>query len=135
MTSEEARAILQKHAGRSDAYGPDQTFLGMLRPYRGLREAHYREVMHALAAVGPALQNPEVERELMADLWEIVFLPWLWALSPAGMVQRQNLMTADDQATLASWIEEIGLTVSLMLGGEDVPNAPSARRMLAAKRI
>jgi hypothetical protein len=133
MTSEEARALIQKHTGRSSAYAPEQTFLGMLRPYRGLQEAHYLELMQALAALAPSLQGAQVDRELMADLWEIVFLPWLWALSPEGMVQRQKLMTAEDQARLAGWIEEIGLTVSLLLGGEDVPNVPSARRMLAAK--
>jgi hypothetical protein len=51
------------------------------------------------------------------------------------MVRRQNHSTPEDQARLAEWIEEIGLTLSLMLGGEDVPNAPSARRILAAKRV
>jgi len=32
------------------------------------------------------------------------------------------------------WLEEIGLTVSLMLGGgEEAPNAPSARKMIALR--
>jgi hypothetical protein len=135
MTPEEARSLIQKHAGRSPSCAAEDTFLGMLRPYRGLSEPHFREVMQALAALGPVLQEPHVERELMADLWEIAFLAWLWALSPHGMVRRQNLITPEDQARLAEWVEEIGLTLSLMLGGEDVPNAPSARRMLAAKRV
>ncbi|HEY3595612.1 MAG TPA: hypothetical protein VGL13_17110 [Polyangiaceae bacterium] len=133
MKIEEARSIVRKHAGRSDEDGAEG-FLGMLRPYQKLREEHFRELMEALRALAPSLQRSSVDRELMADLWELVFLAWLWALAPTSKLRRNSLITAQDQEVLSSWLEEIGLTVSLMLGGEEVPNAPSARKMISARR-
>jgi hypothetical protein len=134
MTLEQARTILQKHAGRQEKSQATEGFLAMLRPYRGLSEEHFREVMDALRAMAPALQRSTIDRELVADLWELIFLAWLWALAPGCKLRRNNSITAEDQEVLSSWVEEIGLTVSLMLSGEDVPNAVSARKMIAAKR-
>ena len=132
MTVDQARRIVRKHAGRSEEE-PENGFLGMLRPYRQLREAHFRELMQALRALAPSLQSSRVDRELVADLWELVFLAWLWALSPTSKLRKNHLITAEDEATLSAWLEEIGLTVSLMLGGEEVPNVPSARKMIALR--
>jgi hypothetical protein len=134
MTLQEARTILRKHVGRSAKSEAKEGFLGMLRPYEQLSEGNFRELMQALRAVAPSLQGASVDRELVADLWELVFLPWLWALAPCSKLRRNHLITDADQETLSAWLEEIGLTVSLMLGGEDVPNAPSARKMIAVKR-
>jgi len=75
--------------------------------------------MSALQALAPELRRGKVERELMADLWELLFLPWLWALTPESMLQRNHQITAEDQVKLAKWLEEIGLTVSLMLGATE----------------
>jgi hypothetical protein len=135
MTLQEARTILRKHVGRSAKSQPEEGFLGMLRPYQRLSEENFHELMQALRALAPSLHGSTVDRELVADLWELVFLPWLWALAPASKLRRNKLITEEDQERLSLWLEEIGLTVSLMLGGgEDVPNAPSARKMMAAKQ-
>jgi hypothetical protein len=134
MTLDQARKTLQKHAGRSEKSHASDGFLSMLRPYERLSEEHFRELMEALKALAPSLQRSTIDRELVADLWELVFLAWLWALAPGSKLRRQNLITVEDQEKLSSWLEEIGLTVSLMLGGEDVPNAQSARKLIAVKR-
>src|SRR3954463_3134549 len=118
MTPEDARAVLRKHTAPPSDEG-EPGFLGMLRPYKGLKEEHFREIMEALQAVAPELRKRSVDRELMADLWELVFLPWLWALAPGGMLQRTHRVSDEDQRVLAKWLEEIGLTVSLVLGATD----------------
>ncbi len=135
MTLEEARTIVRKHAGRSEKDGNGDGFLGMLRPYRKLEEGHFHELMAALKALGPSLGGSRVDRDLVADLWELVFLAWLWALAPTSKLRRTAAISDKDQETLAGWLEEIGLTISLMLGGEEVPNAPSARKMISSRRM
>jgi hypothetical protein len=119
MTSEEARAVLRKHTAPPQDDGGQPGFLAALRPYRGLDERHFAEIMSAIETLGPELRRSAVDRELMADLWELMFLPWLWALAPDGMLQRGHKVSSEDQVTLAKWLEEIGLRVSLMLGSAD----------------
>jgi hypothetical protein len=135
MTLEEARMSVRRHAGRSERDGNGDGFLGMLRPYRELNEEHFHDLMAALRALGPSLGGSRVDRDLVADLWELVFLAWLWALAPTSKPRRNGLISDKDQETLAGWLEEIGLTISLMLGGEEVPNAPSARKMIQSRRV
>jgi hypothetical protein len=135
MTVEEARLVVRKHAGRSEKDGNGDSFLGMLRPYRRLHEEYFQELMGALKSLGPSLGGSRVDRDLIADLWELVFLAWLWALAPTSKVRRNGQITDKDQEILAGWLEEIGLTISLMLGGEEVPNAPSARKMISSRRV
>jgi hypothetical protein len=119
MTPETARAILQRHTAPPTEGAGEPGLLGRLRPYRGLRDEDFREIMDALSALAPDLRRGKVERELVADLWDLIFLPWLWALAPGGMLQRSHQISAEEQAKLAKWLEEIGLTVSLMLGATE----------------
>jgi hypothetical protein len=119
MTPQSARAILKRHTAPPTDGDAETGFLGRLRPYRGLREEDFREIMSALATLAPDLRRSKVDRELVADLWELIFLPWLWALAPGGMLQQSKQVSEEDQRTLAKWLEEIGLTVSLMLGATE----------------
>jgi len=51
VTEDEAKKALLSHVGPDLKTG----FLGMLRPYGGLQEERFHEVMAALAALGPSL--------------------------------------------------------------------------------
>ena len=65
MTEDEAKKALLSHAG------PDlkREFLGMFRPYGGLREGSFHEIM---AALGPGLgSGSTVDRQVMGALWGI----------------------------------------------------------------
>jgi hypothetical protein len=119
MTPDEARAVLRRHTAPPTEGDATPGFLAMLRPYRGLHEPHFHEIMAALQALAPDLRKAAVDRELMADLWELILLPWLWALAPGGMLQRSQAVSPEDQLILAKWLEEIGVTVSLMLGATE----------------
>jgi len=61
LSPEEARELLRFHAGRhEDVNHPESAigFLGSLRPYRGLNERNYHEVMGCLIALATDLSEP-----------------------------------------------------------------------------
>ncbi|MAG94355.1 MAG: hypothetical protein CMJ48_11470 [Planctomycetaceae bacterium] len=84
----------------------DDGFLGMLRPYRGLREHNFHVVMQALLVVGERLHSADtVDRDLIESLWSTCSLMRCWGLHPDGMLQRNNLITSDDTRRLETWID------------------------------
>ena len=93
-------------------------FLASLRPYRGLKERNFREVMMALWVLSPELQSGEVvDRQLMDALWRLQFFSYLWGLSSGGMLQRNKLVRPEDSQLLEKWVTAIGLAVSNLLAG------------------
>ena len=93
-------------------------FLGSLRPYRGLKERNFREVMMALWVLSPELQLGEVvDRQLMDALWRLQFITYNWGLRPGNMLQRNKLITPEDTEILAEWFRAIGEAVFNLLAG------------------
>jgi hypothetical protein len=123
MTRTEAYNLLLAHA----TVHPDENhplhssgFLAMLRPYKRLLESNFHEVMQALRAVAPDLQNgPSIDRNLMTALWDICHYARAWALEPEGMLRKNQLITVTDQERLADWLNIISDTVSNLLEGAD----------------
>jgi hypothetical protein len=114
MTEEEAKKALFSHAGPDLKTG----FLGMLRPYGGLQEESFHEVMAALAVLGPSLgSGGTVDRQVMGSLWGICVLAECWGVEPDGMLQRNKLISPDDVQRLAEWIKIISWTVMFLLDG------------------
>ncbi|MBO2008570.1 hypothetical protein [Hymenobacter negativus] len=63
--------MLLAHAGACP--NPDHPkfadgFLGMLRPYHGLQEHNFHEIMQVLRAVAPNLQEAVIDQELISAL-------------------------------------------------------------------
>jgi hypothetical protein len=121
MTHTEAYTLLLAHA----TIHPDENhplhstgFLAMLRPYKGLIEGNFHEVMQALRVVAPDLQNgTSIDRNLVTALWGTCHYARAWALEPEGMLQRNHLIKAADQERLADWLNIISDTVSNLLEG------------------
>ena len=118
MTTAEAHDLLLAHAGAS----PDPNhpafaggFLGMLRPYKELREQNFHEVMQALRTVAPQLQAASIDRELISALWGICHFGRAWALETGGMLQRNDLITSSDADRLAEWLTIISYAVACLL--------------------
>ena len=71
-------SILMHGIGREDV-PLDQAliphgFLGSLRPYTGLREENFLQVMNAIIALAPHLVGKDLfERRLVSGLWELAF--------------------------------------------------------------
>src|SRR5262245_12291396 len=121
MTEGDARNCLFFHAFRHKA--PDgrldeSGFLGMLRPYRGLREENFHEVMAALAVLGPKWSTETtVDRELIASLWAMCLLARTWGVEPCGMLRRNHLISDADVQRLEEWINIISWAVFFLIDG------------------
>jgi hypothetical protein len=123
MEYAEARHQLLLHGpGTTDAAGQplvvDDGFLGCLRPYTGLREENFHQVMEALLSVGERLhQTPQLDREPVYAAWSICHTARAWGLAPGGMLQRNRLITAADTARLERWVDALEVVALRLLGG------------------
>jgi hypothetical protein len=102
MTPEQAKEFIVEQCMPDSGNGEPQTFLGGLRPYRGLLpRAAFHGLMSALRTLAPQLASPDaVDRELILALWSPCHLTRLWALTEDGMLRRNNLIGAADLETL-----------------------------------
>src|SRR5471030_441238 len=93
----EARHVLLLHGiGTTDQAGNplvlEDGFLGCLRPYSGLREKNFHQLMEALFVVGEEFQKAsQVDRETVRAIWSICESARYGGLHPNGMLQRNNL--------------------------------------------
>jgi hypothetical protein len=92
-------------------------FLGMLRPYKGLREASFHEVMECIVALADELSADTVDRPTISALWGICHLARAWGLEEEGMLQRNALISARDVERLGEWIDCISYATMLLLDG------------------
>ena len=121
MAPEEARESLEFHAGSHEAIEDPRWvngFLGMLRPYAGLREESFHSVMESLRALGPSLVGPEVDRRVVSSLWGICHLARAWGVHPEGMLRRNGLISHEDVHRLEGWIETISNATMWTLEGD-----------------
>lgn len=122
MTPDEAKRLLRIHSGRdadSDRAKWETGFVCQLRPYRGsLNEQNFREVMEAIRMLGPEIAaSGAVDRQLMADLWSLVYFPRMWAFPPHGMLRRNDLIDGRELSRLDDWLNRISEAVSYALEG------------------
>ncbi len=120
MSPADARELLGFHSGRDERTADprwEKGFLGMLRPYRGLVERNFHEVMATLAVLSAELREDKVSRDVINDLWAICHLGRTWGVHAEGMLRRNQLITDDDVARLEEWIGTISYAVMLLLEG------------------
>ena len=100
-------------------------FLASLRPYTGLQEKNFLEVLGAIIALAPHLAGKKVlERRLVSGLWELVQRAQNWGLDPHGMIQRNKLMSAADTERLRLWVICLEMAIRRLLhGGSDPAEA------------
>ena len=120
--------LLLNGSGTSDAEGKplvqDDGFLGTLRPYQGLSENNFHRVMEALFVVGRHLsQSSYVDRELVSSIWWMCHLARRWGVEADGMLRRNDLITEQDVARLAKWIDVIEYTTLSFLNGNGAGEA------------
>lgn len=116
--------ILMHGIGRDDVpLGEALTrdgFLGCLRPFSGLREENFAQVMEAIIALGTFLAGQRAwESRLVEGLWCLTTTARLWGLDPGGMLQRNGLLSAADTTRLLGWVQCIEMAVSKMLRDGD----------------
>lgn len=98
-------------------------FVGTLRPYTGLNEDNFHEVMAAIVAVAPHLADECcLDREIVSTLWSLCMTARNWGLHPNGMLQRNGLISEHDIERLDSWVEAIEWAITMLLDrAPDVP--------------
>ena len=119
MTYEDARQSLLLHSfAGNDVDDPRMSagFLGSLRPYRGLVEENFFEVMEALKAVAPNLQSGDgLDRDVVSSLWDICLFARCWGVQADGMLRGNNIISEEDVSRLEKWIDTITWTTSCLL--------------------
>jgi hypothetical protein len=105
---------------RQGAHGAGPGLIRMLRPYRGLHEEYFHELVAAIRAVASSLRmDAHMDPELMGSLWSILVYVHAYALAPDSSLQHNHLISSQDLATLHDWVRTIGFLVSgLQAGGE-----------------
>jgi hypothetical protein len=110
---------LAYHTGPTDRLVGVPSFVGMLRPYAGLKEASYDDVMRCLRELSDTLvEKKELRRDLMSSLWGLVWYPKYLALDADSMLRRNRLISRADLATLNQWTRQISHTVQMLLEGQ-----------------
>ena len=95
-------------------------FLDNLRPFTGLREENFLQVLEAIISLAPHLAGKDsLERRLVFGMWELIRRTELWGLDPNGMIQRNRLMSDDDTKRLRLWYRCLEMAVSKLLRGND----------------
>jgi hypothetical protein len=129
MDYEEAVNLILMHgAGRDDVPLADALiengFLGCLRPYSGLREENFLQIMQAIIALKPHLSGAKAwELRLVYGLWELTTTARRWGLDPNGMLQSNHLLSEEDTRRLLLWVHCIEMAVSRLLRNGDPADA------------
>jgi hypothetical protein len=119
ITLAEAREQLAFHCGTDPRVDDPRWkigFLSTLRPYAGLRKDVLDDVDRCVDAVAEHLCNADsLDREIINSLWGIVHFGRAWALDDDGMLKRNRLITDEDAAYLANWLNELSFRVAMLL--------------------
>ncbi|HVS71710.1 MAG TPA: hypothetical protein VHQ47_10690 [Phycisphaerae bacterium] len=129
MDYEEAVNLILMHGAGRDGVPLEEAlidngFLGCLRPFSGLREENFLQVMQAIIALKPHLSGAKVwELRLIYGLWELTTRARLWGLDPNGMLQRDRLLSEQDTERLLLWVHCIEMAVSRLMRNGDPADA------------
>lgn len=124
MEFSEARSIIRMHAGAEDGPRMATGLVASLRPYAGLDDGTFEEVMRAVAAVADRLgAGLDVDRGLIHALWSMCRTARLWGVDESGMLVRNRLISPDDRRKLEAWVDVIESTTLDLLWGIGLPLA------------
>ncbi len=119
MNTDEAFRVLRKHNAELEA--ETDTLLNSLRPYTGIKRAHFSEIVKALFFASPLLNTERVNRDLVHTIWDLTRSARLWTRRPhEPMFHGRDFISGTDKQTLDRWIYEIeSITLCLLRGFAD----------------
>lgn len=106
----EAIGLLQSHAGIADGPRLRNGIVGALRPFIGIQERNFHEVMECVFLLHEELGSDEIDTRIPHSLLTIVATVTGWAILPNSMLRRNGLINEQDLGKLTSWISIIGST-------------------------
>lgn len=114
MTPSEARELLQLHSGRhEDIYHPkwEHGYIGCLRPFTGLRDENFHEVMMCLKVLAPEIENAAAyDQSLHAACWALCHL------GRSSCVDQHSIPVYQAQR-LDRWSDHISFAMFALLDG------------------
>ncbi len=116
--------ILMHGIGRDDVPVPEALhehgFIGCLRPWSGLRDENYHELMTAIVSLHDSLAGrSEWPTELVSAIMGITRMAHRWGIDDTGMLRRNNLISDPDIVKLRHWTHRIESVVEQILMGND----------------
>lgn len=126
MNYKEAKELLKFHSfAHENLNNPKMKtgFLGSLRPYKGLREENFHEIMDIICVLSDEFHQEKIECEIIRNLWSICHFARAWGVNPNRMLQRNNLIATEDVKKLEYWVETISYAVTMLLDGCDLKTA------------
>jgi hypothetical protein len=120
MNFAEAKQLILKHAEGAPSETPS-TLLESLRPYRGIQDRHFLEILEALVTVAPELNSgATVDREIVHALWDLCCTSRAWTRGPIEpMFHGRRFISGEEKQMLDEWIGIIeSCTLRLLRGGE-----------------
>lgn len=95
-------------------------FIGCLRPWSGLRDENYVDLMTAILSLRQSLSGRDTwPIELVAGIMGITRMAHCWGVDDAGMLRRNRLISDNDVARLRFWTHRIESVVEQLLKGND----------------
>ena len=126
MTPDEAKQLLQIHAGRDAETDLAKWESGFVVPHRAVPdyvdESTFLEVMECIRVLAPEIaRTSRVDRELMAALWGLIFFPRMWAFNPRsiqGAIRNEHRKFDGPRLSrLADQLDRIAEAVDFALNG------------------
>lgn len=125
----EAKHALRRHAIGVDLEGvwlpEDDSMALCLRPYKGIYEKHFIEILQALVSVADEIKSSDrADREVIYLLWELTrFVRCATAGPHEPTFHGKKLISPDDKRMIDGWMWIIESATLDLLQGRDVANA------------
>jgi len=121
MDYDEAVRLILSHGIGGDGITTQWTgFIGSLRPFSGLREGNFLELMDAIAALSMTWQSVQsIDRHLARGLFGLTTTARCWGLDPGGMLQSNKLLTPDETELLRLWVICLEIAIDRALANRD----------------
>lgn len=107
MDKSEAISILQSHAGIADGPRLRDGIVGMLRPFVGVEERNFHEVVECIFLLHDELKSDKIDTAIPHSLLSIIAQLTGHAILPNSMLRRNSLMSESDVARMTSWVNII----------------------------
>ena len=118
MTPTQARVLLSVHACEGQNSTAENSFLRSLRPFSGcLNARHLHEIIAAARVLAADFDARQPRHETVRLFYSIIHCARAWGLNPQGMLQANALLTPEQTATLAAWVEIMEETLYYLLQG------------------
>lgn len=110
MGKSEAIGILLSHAGIADGPRLRDGIVGMLRPFVGVEERNFHEVVECIFLLHDELKSDKIDTAIPHSLLSIIAQLTGWAILPNSMLRRNSLISESDVARITSWVNIIEST-------------------------